>query len=381
MALVHLTRVLPGEGWERPLHTFLSLSARSTVQAPLPGAGLYGGTGGFALVFAQAAETEPRYATTAEKARSALLRHITEGPWRPGTSRAQSGEFHQDYFYDVISGASGVLCALIGIGIQDATARESAGRLVRYLIRFADEDASRRLLSPAGSPDQALQRECPDGYFDLGLAHGAAGPLAALALAWLGGQRHPGQLRAIRSLAGWLVDRRVRDPWGVNWPNHVGRHTPPARGATVDRPPSRAAWCYGAVGIAMALWHAGRALGAPELRNLAIEAVDGVLRRPPAERHISSPTLCHGTAGLLMVCLRLAPAVPGSRIEAAVPVLAEQILDRYTPAAPLGFRDEEQPGVLVDDPGLLTGAAGVVLTLLAAAGSVTPDWDRVLLMS
>ncbi|WP_282703827.1 lanthionine synthetase C family protein [Streptomyces sp. CC219B] len=379
MAFVYLARALPGEGWERQMHTCLSLSARSTAQTPLLTPSLYGGTGGLALVLAQAAESEPRYATAAGKVHSALLRQITEGPWHQDTGA--SGEYTQDHLYDVVTGASGALCALLGTGTQEPAERESAGILVRHLIRLAEGGGSRRLLSSAESPDPALLEECPEGYFDLGLAHGGAGPLAALALAWRAGHRHPGQLGAIRTLADWLADHRVEDPWGVNWPNHVGRHAPPAQGAAVTRPPSRAGWCYGAPGIAMALWHAGHALEAPELRRLAIEAVESVLRRPLPERHIPSPTLCHGAAGLLMVCLRMLPDAPGSAIEAGIPVLAEQILDRFMPTAPLGYRDEEQPGVFVDDPGLLTGAAGVVLALLAAATSVTPEWDRALLMS
>ena len=33
-----------------------------------------------------------------------------------------------------------------------------------------------------------------------------------------------------------------------------------------------------------------------------------------------------------------------------------------------------------DDPGVLTGAAGVGLALLAATGTVEPAWDRLLLL-
>jgi hypothetical protein len=32
-----------------------------------------------------------------------------------------------------------------------------------------------------------------------------------------------------------------------------------------------------------------------------------------------------------------------------------------------------------DDPGFLTGSAGIGLALLAATTAVAPDWDRVLL--
>lgn len=382
LTLLHLARALPGEGWEQRLHTALGLSARSTAQSPLHGPGLYGGTAGLALVLAAAAGTEPRYAPTAGKVHAALLAQVAAGPWQL-TATEPRGTYTKDHLYDVVTGASGVLGALLATGGGDPAGQEAAGPLIGYLTGVADAGAggTGRLLSPADAVDPALLEECPQGYFDLGMAHGAAGPLAALSLACRAGHRVPGQLKAVRVLSDWVVEHRVRDPWGVNWPNHVGRHDPPGQAAATARPPSRAGWCYGAPGIAMALWHAGHALEAPALRRLAVEAVESTLRRPVSERHIPSPSLCHGVAGLLMVCLRLAQDEPGSSVQEHVPVLAEQILGLFDPEAPLGFRDEEQPGVFVDDPGFLTGAAGVALALLAAATPVAPSWDRALLMS
>ena len=35
----------------------------------------------------------------------------------------------------------------------------------------------------------------------------------------------------------------------------------------------------------------------------------------------------------------------------------------------------------VDDPGVLTGAAGIALALLAATTTIEPEWDRMLLVS
>jgi hypothetical protein len=48
-----------------------------------------------------------------------------------------------------------------------------------------------------------------------------------------------------------------------------------------------------------------------------------------------------------------------------------------------GFRaqlpDERERLVWIDDPGFLTGAAGIGLALLAAVSPVEPAWDRLLL--
>ena len=62
----------------------------------------------------------------------------------------------------------------------------------------------------------------------------------------------------------------------------------------------------GSPGVARALWLAGVARCRPEWRELAIEAMAAVYRRPFGDRQIDSPTFCHGVAGLLQATLRFA---------------------------------------------------------------------------
>jgi lantibiotic biosynthesis protein len=61
--------------------------------------------------------------------------------------------------------------------------------------------------------------------------------------------------------------------------------------------------------------------------------------------------------------------------------LVIQLLELFNTDYILGFRDLERDSVPVDQPSLLTGAAGVAMTLLAAATNVEPKWDRILLIS
>ena len=53
----------------------------------------------------------------------------------------------------------------------------------------------------------------------------------------------------------------------------------------------------------------------------------------------------------------------------------------HEPDRALGFRAIEPGGNRVDQPGLLDGAPGVVIVLLAASTSVEPTWDRLFLLS
>jgi hypothetical protein len=104
-------------------------------------------------------------------------------------------------------------------------------------------------------------------------------------------------------------------------------------------------------------------------------------RRPLRRRFIDSPTFCHGVAGLLQITLRFANDTGDPIFVQAAADLTEQILGMYRPDHPLGFTDLEPGGNPVDQPGLLDGAPGVALALLAAATDVPPAWDRLFLLS
>jgi hypothetical protein len=129
------------------------------------------------------------------------------------------------------------------------------------------------------------------------------------------------------------------------------------------------------------LWFAGVALDDPELRELAVEAVCAVLRRPLPTRAIDSPTFCHGVAGLLQVLLRFAHDSDRADLAGAAAELVDQLLAVYEPDRPLGYASLEPGGNPVERAGLLDGAPGVAMTLLAAATGVEPSWNRLFLLS
>jgi hypothetical protein len=109
--------------------------------------------------------------------------------------------------------------------------------------------------------------------------------------------------------------------------------------------------------------------------------MEAVLRRPLAARRIESPTFCHGVAGLLQIVLRFANDTGSVALEAGAIALTEQLLGLYEPESLLGFRSVEFAGKRVDQPGLLDGAPGVALVLLAVACNTAPAWDRLFLLS
>jgi hypothetical protein len=126
---------------------------------------------------------------------------------------------------------------------------------------------------------------------------------------------------------------------------------------------------------------AGDALGDATLRTLAVTALEAVYRRPLSERRIDSPTFCHGVAGLLQITIRFAQDTGLPVFTQATDTLVGQLLAAYEPDCLLGYCSVEPAGNRVDQAGLLDGAPGVAMVLLAAATDVEPRWDRVFLLA
>jgi lantibiotic biosynthesis protein len=174
---------------------------------------------------------------------------------------------------------------------------------------------------------------------------------------------------AIDRLATWLATHRLDDRWGINWPSGVGllaQNNPAGRIADVNTSPrAQAGWCYGSPGVARSLHFAGLALQKPEYCDLANESIESVLRRPIEVR----------------IVMRFANDTSATSMRAGATALTRQLLRLYEPDSLLGFRSVGIGDNRVDQPGLLDGAPGVALVLLAAAGAVEPGWDRMFLLS
>ncbi|MGH3981286.1 MAG: lanthionine synthetase C family protein [Pseudonocardiaceae bacterium] len=376
----YAARVLPDEttDWAVRSHGQLADAVRSTHELPLADRGLAAGTAGLALAFADCAGDDSRYDAARRALDSKLALQVIEAP----TWRSDHGV--RDGDYDVVVGAAGVLAYLASVPEPDAMVRQAVGVLVEDLVWLCAPRSGGRgqpwFIPPQHYPLDDYLDQFPHGYVNLGLAHGIPGPLAALCFAASAGYRHELLLDTIRHIAAYLVSVSVEDEWGRNWATGVPL-TDTGTQRRTDRVPTRTAWCYGAPGVACALLVAAQTLADDGLRAVAIDSFDGVLRRVAAHGGFPSATLCHGAAGALAMCVRFARDTGSVLARRAVPALTEQLLAHCDPDLLLGVQDLEQPGVLLDSPGLLTGSAGVVLALWSASTAVPARWERALLIT
>jgi hypothetical protein len=349
--------------------------------------GLYSGLSGLAFATWQLSRDGTRYRRlllTLDDVISSQALSLA-GDLTAGRNGVTVGDF------DVISGLSGVGAYLLCRRQNPATLQSLHGVTQALIFLAQDDGGLPRWHTPANLMwDEGMKEVYPVGNLNCGLAHGIPGPLAFLSLAYRAGLKVPGLPEAIAGIGEFLCKNRFDDAWGVNWPTAVPLE--PDNSSTIAklRPgdprsapegPSRCAWCYGSPGIARSLWLAGEALDREDFRELAVSGLAAVFRRPVHQRRIDSATFCHGVAGLLAITLRFAHDTGQTLFMEASRDLARQLLDSYQPDSLLGFRNLETTDSEIDQPGLLDGAPGVALVLLAAATGIEPAWDRLFLLS
>ncbi|MFI6505295.1 lanthionine synthetase C family protein [Nonomuraea typhae] len=362
--------------WQRLCRRALSAAAGATREQPFKGIGLAGGASGLALALTICAELEPGYLPSLAKLTRQIARQIVGSPPPRGGTGAAIAD------YDVVSGASGALGALLSLPTDGEDHRMAIHALLDYLIWLCSSGPvlENWRIPPGSAFPPVLRAVFPHGYVDLGLAHGIAGPLAALSIAWVAGCRRPGQRAAMEKTVSCLLESCVWDAEGRTWPLGVGLDGHGRRCMTAA-PAARTAWCYGAPGICCALLLASCALEDRALREVAAESMETAVRRLGTETQGMSSTLCHGLAGMLSMCQRFARASDCNRFVPAVDTLTEFLLARCEASLPLMIQDLEADGSLVDCPSLLLGAAGVALALWSVSGPIGTAWERSLLIS
>lgn len=388
VAFGYFDTCFPQEGWEVVAHRCLKAALEPEEGLSHLSAGLFSGLSGLAFAAWYLSKGGTRYgrllAVLEERLSTTALYLANRLSGQYGMS------VHQ---FDLISGLSGIGAYLLCR--REIRAMESAlNAILLCLIRLSEEEMGvAGWHTPPALLDKETARSYANGYVNCGLAHGVPGPLALLSLAYMGGMEVAGITDAIQRTASWLMHNRADDQWGLNWPTAIpiedsflGSDNRSLRGnncteSSITASPSRTAWCYGSPGVARSLWIAGQALNEQKYCQAALAAMKAVYDRPLATRNIDSPILCHGVGGLLQITLRFANDTGLAFFVNAANDLCAQLISLFDPNLLLGYRNLESTGCHVDQPGLLDGAAGIPIVLLAAATTLEPSWDRLFLLA
>lgn len=261
--------------------------------------------------------------------------------------------------YDLIGGTVG-----LGVYALERAPRPLAlqltGSIVDWLDRASEPvDGGRRWKHAVALIPEPRRARYPDGWYNLGLAHGVPGVIA-LCAELARADLLPASGRAmVEQAVGWLL-AQARPP-GVGGVGRFPAHVAPG----IDAEPVRPAWCYGDAGVAMALLAAGRAFARQDWIGIACDLLSAVARASERELEITDAMLCHGAAGMAHLLNRAAQATGERALEEGARAWFGRVLAMGRPA----------------EPGLLEGATGIALALVAAASDVEPQWDRAMLIN
>lgn len=287
--------------------------------------------------------------------------------------------------YDTVYGLAGIGRFLL-LFREDPSMRPLLEKILDYLVQLTGDITidGREVPGWYIEGENLFAREernrLPQGGFDLGLAHGIAGPLALLSIALLSGAEVRGQRAAVQKIAGWL--NQWPDEVNMSWPGLISLEE--YFNLSKNQSTARDAWCYGAPGIARVLWLAGCVLEDINLKNRAIQAFDALLARPDSTWNISSPAFCHGFSGLLCLTNLMRWDTGLERFAKYQEHLIGKVIDHFTPKAPFGFytvAPTDQSNLSMNNAGLLEGSAGIVLTLLAVIRPPQTDWTTLFLIA
>ena len=207
----------------------------------------------------------------------------------------------------------------------------------------------------------------PTGMINFGMAHGMVAALSVLSISKKMGISLKGQEKAIKQICDIYMQSYAEMPDGrVYWPSsltgddyiHLSNLSPVVH--------LRLSWCYGAVAILHSLYLAAQALENQELVFWTLEKAKIFSKTSLEYTQLSSPTICHGYAGLLLTFEAFYRDTNDNVFSNMIETLQSKLLALYSPLHKYGFLDVDRVnGKLKKTEGVnfLTGTSGVILAL------------------
>jgi lantibiotic biosynthesis protein len=200
-----------------------------------------------------------------------------------------------DIGFDIISGLSGIGAYAI-MRTDDAAAQRLFAAVEDSLMKLSVSDANGRTWKtlPKHVGPMASGEAKASGHHDLGIAHGIPGVLGILSGGIKWGLARDSTRDCVAEGLRWLLHfERQKDSPSL-FPNYDSSESP-----------SRVAWCYGDLGIALAFVHGGEALGSEEFIQFGLSMAHRRLSMHPSTFMITDLGLCHGFLGVRHIVMKL----------------------------------------------------------------------------
>lgn len=322
------------------------LAATSTIS-------LFGGLTGTSWVLQQLAEGD-EVDTVVTRYDTALLRYLEVSRWEEEI--------------DLMSGLAGVGAYVSAR--TDALAMAIAAQVLTHLENLAVRDTA-GITWPTGARPQRGEADPSAAAWtvDLGVAHGVVGVIGMLAQ-FVEMKVHEQRSRALLQEAlRWLLTRAPSTTtpgarFKTSWPSAPGDL-------------ARLGWCYGDAGVAGVLLAVARVEALEQVRWTAVQMLENLARSQVA---VVDACWCHGAAGLAHIYNVAYQRTGDAGMKRAARRWLAEILRLRKPGSGFAGYETIMLREALADPGLVTGAAGIALVLLAAMSDEEPAWQRLFLL-
>lgn len=378
-----MDQLFPEQGWDLAGHAYLVATQQSLQKESGSSLSLFAGFAGVSMGVRALSRGGTRYQKMQAQLQDILLRQCPR-VLAQADEQLQTGAKMHDY--DVIAGLTGVGRYML-MEAEQPEMRQTLSEVLQFLVKLSGvRDVFGQQVPawyiPFEKSNSYEQNWYPRGHFNLGLSHGIPGPLALMSLALQQGIEVPGQREAMVRIVEFLLRFQQEDEYGAYWSKYVSWEEFVQGKASGEK--GAAAWCYGTLGVARAIWLAGEALQEETWKQMAVEAFLAELRRPEETWRIYAPILCHGYAGVLLMTHRMYEDSGNAELESHRERLLQDVLAMYDQDSAYGFGNvvttADGKRVKRDSAGFLDGAAGAALALLSLIGPRDLDWDAALLI-
>ena len=384
-----LHQFFPNQGSDKVRHFYVGKLVEEIKTSGLNNPSLFMGTTGVCLSLHLASENT-LYPTLRSTLHSQLLKSIRTVYLNPLHQLMQANDFFPSQLYDLMAGVGGAMVYLLHYAADKETLALMQ-EILNVLVYLTDPRMVEKMEVPGWFipskfriPDPTKPFDPAYGCLDAGVAHGIAGSLAVLAKAWLKGVTVAGHREAMEKIIFWLkTHRRDIDVFEKVWP---GR---PLINPSIQYEEKMEfyhdGWCYGAPSISISLLLTACALKDKPLYQYAVDTISTACARFPKHTTLHCPSFCHGLAGLLTMYHQMYLATGEKVFADTVKKLQTNILDLYDDSLPFGFKCQpggnDQKKGTVDNPGLLDGSIGIILSLLFSQSKTPRPWLEIFLLN
>ncbi len=211
---------------------------------------------------------------------------------------------------------------------------------------------------------------------NIGLAHGMTSTILILAYL-LHIDPNNEQVRELLTLSINFILKCKNDEIDLSiFPNFVSKNR-------VGNKNSRLGWCYGDLGIGIALLEAGAILDRQDIISEGFSVLIHTTTRQDTKRNsVWDAGLCHGSSGIAHIYNRIYQATNDQLFKDAALYWYSKTIDTFGIGTDSlgGYRVYLGTGEWKKEYNLLEGISGIGLSLLGSISSIEPQWDSCLLV-